>query len=62
MPAKKDKPVHYPTKGSEIQLTIGRAGEVTYIAIYTVIEGDGKNKMTLEFNDLRVGKESDIPF
>lgn len=58
---KKDRKVSYPKVGDTVQLTIGRQGEVEYIGIYEVVDGDGMNNMTLEFYDLRVVKESDIP-
>jgi hypothetical protein len=57
-----DKEMHYPAVGDEIQLRVGQSGEVIYLAIYKVTEGNGKKSLTLDFNDLRIVKESDIPF
>ena len=56
-----DKDMKYPEVGSEIQLVVARKGDVETVAFYKVVEGDGKSKMTLEFIDVRVLRESDIP-
>lgn len=54
--------MRYPQKGDTISVTVDKQEDVLYLALYEVVEGDGKNSMTLEFKDIRVVKESDIPF
>ncbi len=52
----------YPKVGDEIQLVIGRKEDVLTLAFYKVVEGEGTDRLVLQFVDVRVVKESDIPF
>ncbi len=52
----------YPDVGDEIQLVIGRKEDVLTLAFYNVVEGEGTDRLVLQFVDVRVVKESDIPF
>lgn len=54
--------MRYPQKGDTVQIAVDKQGDIQYVGIYEVIDGDGKDKMTLEFKDVRVVKESEIPF
>lgn len=61
MSSRKDREPEYPKKGDTFQITFGRSGDIQYIAIYEVIDGDGKDKVVIELKDIRVAKESDLP-
>ena len=57
----KPREVEYPKVGDEIQLVIGKKDDVQTLAFYKVVEGEGTAKLLLEFLDVRLVKESDIP-
>ena len=52
----------YPKVGDEIQLVIGRKEDVQTLAFYHVVEGEGTGRLIIEFADVRVVKDSDVPF
>lgn len=58
---KKDRQTEYPKLGDEVQLPIGRKGDTQTVAFYEVIGGEGTGELLLQFLDVRVVVESDIP-
>lgn len=57
----KTREADYPKVGDEVQLVIGTKDDVQTLAFYKVVEGEGTGKLLLQFLDVRLVKESEIP-
>ena len=58
-----NRKTEYPKVGDTIQLPIGRAQDVLTMAFYEVVKADFATRdMEIKFLDIKLLKESDIPF